>query len=61
MQEGRGLGKDGQGIAQALQVEKTSRRGGRILLGETLYIIIIINASHVCPVKTIADVYCIFI
>ncbi len=35
VQEGRGLGKSGQGIAQALQVEKTSRRGGRILKGET--------------------------
>jgi hypothetical protein len=34
VQEGRGLGKSGQGIAQALQVEKTSRRGGRILKGE---------------------------
>ena len=29
--EGGGLGKDGQGIAQALVVEKTSKRGGRIV------------------------------
>ena len=32
-QEGGGLGKDGQGIAKALQVEKTSKRGGRIVRG----------------------------
>ena len=29
--EGGGLGKDGQGISQALMVEKTSKRGGRII------------------------------
>ena len=29
--EGSGLGKDGQGISQALMVEKTSKRGGRII------------------------------
>ena len=29
--EGSGLGKDGQGISQALVVEKTSKRGGRII------------------------------
>jgi len=29
--EGSGLGKTGQGIAKALQVEKTSKRGGRII------------------------------
>jgi len=29
--EGGGLGKSGQGISKALQVEKTSRRGGRII------------------------------
>ena len=29
--EGSGLGKDGQGISQALVVEKTSKRGGRIV------------------------------
>ena len=29
--EGGGLGKSGQGMAQALQVEKTSKRGGRII------------------------------
>jgi len=31
--EGGGLGKDGQGISQALIVEKTSKRGGRIIKG----------------------------
>lgn len=30
-QEGQGLGKAGQGIARALAVEKTSKRGGRII------------------------------
>ena len=30
-EEGGGLGKDGQGISQALMVEKTSKRGGRII------------------------------
>jgi hypothetical protein len=34
LKEGQGLGKDGKGIAQALQVEKTSRRGGRIITGK---------------------------
>ena len=29
--EGSGLGKTGQGISQALMVEKTSKRGGRII------------------------------
>ena len=29
--EGAGLGKSGQGIATALQVEKTSKRGGKII------------------------------
>ena len=29
--EGSGLGKDGQGISKALMVEKTSKRGGRII------------------------------
>lgn len=32
--EGGGLGKDGQGISQALIVEKTSKRGGRIIKGD---------------------------
>ena len=31
--EGSGLGKDGQGISTALVVEKTSKRGGRIVQG----------------------------
>lgn len=31
MQEGQGLGKKEQGISMALQVEKTSKRGGRII------------------------------
>jgi len=31
--EGSGLGKDGQGISTALVVEKTSKRGGRIVKG----------------------------
>lgn len=30
-QEGKGLGKDEQGMSQALSVEKTSKRGGRIV------------------------------
>ena len=30
-QEGRGLGKSEQGISTALQVEKTSKRGGKII------------------------------
>lgn len=30
-QEGQGLGKQEQGISMALQVEKTSKRGGRII------------------------------
>ena len=34
-QVGRGLGKSGQGIAAPLEVEKTSRRGGKIILGKT--------------------------
>lgn len=28
---GKGLGKDGQGMSSALMVEKTSRRGGKII------------------------------
>lgn len=31
LQQGQGLGRSEQGIAQALAVEKTSRRGGRIV------------------------------
>lgn len=31
MKEGQGLGKKEQGISVALQVEKTSKRGGRII------------------------------
>lgn len=31
LQEGQGLGKKEQGMAMALQVEKTSKRGGRII------------------------------
>jgi len=31
VQEGQGLGKKEQGISVALQVEKTSKRGGRII------------------------------
>lgn len=30
-QEGQGLGKKEQGMSVALQVEKTSKRGGRII------------------------------
>ena len=30
-QEGQGLGKKEQGMSMALQVEKTSKRGGRII------------------------------
>ncbi|CBY40324.1 unnamed protein product [Oikopleura dioica] len=33
--EGAGLGKSGQGIAAPLEVEKTSRRGGKIVGGQT--------------------------
>lgn len=29
--EGQGLGKDKQGMSQALLVEKTSKRGGKII------------------------------
>ena len=29
--EGKGLGKEGQGMSTALQVERTSRRGGKII------------------------------
>lgn len=29
--QGQGLGKEGQGMSSALVVEKTSRRGGKIL------------------------------
>lgn len=29
--DGEGLGKAGQGISMALQVQKTSKRGGRII------------------------------
>ncbi len=29
--QGQGLGKEGQGMASALVVEKTSRRGGKII------------------------------
>lgn len=38
--EGQGLGKQEQGISQALQVEKTSKSGGRI-----------INAKEITPVQ----------
>ena len=31
MQQGQGLGRSEQGMSQALSVEKTSRRGGRIV------------------------------
>lgn len=29
--EGQGLGREGQGMSIALQVEKTSKRGGKII------------------------------
>ena len=32
--EGAGLGKSGQGMATPLEVEKTSRRGGKIIAGK---------------------------
>ena len=32
---GRGLGREGQGLTTALQVEKTSRRGGKIINEDT--------------------------
>ena len=32
--EGAGLGKMGQGMATPLEVEKTSRRGGKIVAGQ---------------------------
>ena len=31
LQQGQGLGRDEQGMSQALSVEKTSKRGGRIV------------------------------
>lgn len=33
--EGQGLGKHEQGLSTALSVEKTSKRGGKIIIGET--------------------------
>lgn len=33
--EGSGIGRFGQGISSPLEVEKTSRRGGKIILGKT--------------------------
>ena len=32
--EGQGLGKHEQGLSTALSVEKTSKRGGKIIVGE---------------------------
>lgn len=32
--EGQGLGKHEQGLSTALSVEKTSKRGGKIIIGE---------------------------
>lgn len=33
--EGQGLGKHEQGLSTALSVEKTSKRGGKIIVGES--------------------------
>lgn len=32
--EGQGLGKHEQGLSTALSVEKTSKRGGKIIVGD---------------------------
>lgn len=32
--EGQGLGKHEQGLSTALSVEKTSKRGGKIIIGD---------------------------
>jgi len=34
--EGQGLGKHEQGLSTALSVEKTSKRGGKIIVGESV-------------------------
>lgn len=34
--EGQGLGKHEQGLSTALSVEKTSKRGGKIIIGEAV-------------------------
>lgn len=34
--EGQGLGKHEQGLSTALSVEKTSKRGGKIIVGEAI-------------------------
>lgn len=34
--EGQGLGKHEQGLSTALSVEKTSKRGGKIIIGDAL-------------------------
>lgn len=33
--EGQGLGKHEQGLSTALSVEKTSKRGGKIIIGDS--------------------------
>lgn len=33
--EGQGLGKHEQGLSTALSVEKTSKRGGKIIVGDS--------------------------
>ena len=47
--EGGGLGKDGQGIAQALVVEKTSKRGGRIVNQVNIFSITSSHDNHSTP------------
>ena len=34
--EGQGMGKHEQGLSTALSVEKTSKRGGKIIIGEAV-------------------------
>lgn len=52
--EGQGLGKHEQGLSTALSVEKTSKRGGKIIIGDAAekrkYVVWIY-----CPFMVIVD------
>lgn len=55
--EGQGLGKQEQGMASALQVEKTSKRGGRIIHeNEILAQTIAASFQEPAPEPTITDI-----